>query len=346
MYDRNPVRMTLLHMLPRFMGERGLPTEPFLTRVGIHPIGDGWPTGIVSRAQICALLQDVAQRAGEPTLGLQLAEAADPMGLALTGAALLAGATLRDCLRGHARMMPSLQAGVDITLEIDGTRAHWRHRLADSDPEHARVLNEGVAAFMVAAIRAILGERVACHVALPHRARAAPRIYEDRMQAGASFLAEHGCCVVSFDAALLDRPNRLGQAAVAPRPPPSGDGDAARLLPEDVLLSDEDLLRSLDLMMEGMCLSGTLSLVVASRHLGYSLRTLQRRLARCGTSFEALTDSWRRRRAGTYLADAALSAGAISRALGYNDPSHFVRAFRRWEGMTPLEYRRADLRRR
>lgn len=340
MHDRNPVRMSLVHMLPRILGERGLRTEPFLARAGIEPIRTSWSASIVGRAQICALLQDAARRAGEPTLGIQLAQAADPMHLALTGSALLAGATLRDCLKAQARMMPSLQGGVEITAELVGNKVRWHHRLLDSDPEHARILNEGIATFMVAAIRAIVGAPVACHVAFPHRARAAARFYEDGLQADAAFQSDDGCCVISFEAALLDRPNRLAQGAAGPAPP----GGSLGPLPDDHIPSDEDLLRSLDLMMEGMCLSGTLSLVTAALHLGYAPRTLQRRLARCGTSFEVLADSWRRRRAGAYLAQADLSGAAIARALGYNDASHFVRAFRRWEGMTPVEYRRADRR--
>ncbi|ODT20710.1 MAG: hypothetical protein ABS35_19185 [Kaistia sp. SCN 65-12] len=87
-------------------------------------------------------------------------------------------------------------------------------------------------------------------------------------------------------------------------------------------------------------MAGTLSLVDASRSLGLAPRSLQRRLLASGTSFEAVLDEWRRSLARAQLADPALPVGIISRSLGYSDPAHFIRAFRRWEGVAPLAYRR------
>lgn len=72
-----------------------------------------------------------------------------------------------------------------------------------------------------------------------------------------------------------------------------------------------------------------------------SVRTLQRRLADAGTSFRGLVQEVRFVRALQQMEDPARRLTDIAFALGFSDPAHFTRAFRRWAGVSPLEYRRA-----
>jgi len=75
--------------------------------------------------------------------------------------------------------------------------------------------------------------------------------------------------------------------------------------------------------------------------LGVSARTLQRRLAQKGTSFADELERMRREMAARLLADRNLAVTEVAFLLGYSEPSTFYRAFRRWKGVTPLEFRRA-----
>lgn len=72
--------------------------------------------------------------------------------------------------------------------------------------------------------------------------------------------------------------------------------------------------------------------------LGMTSRTLQRRLHDDGTSFQELRDSVRRELADHYL-EGDLSIAEISFLLGFSQPSAFFRAFKRWTGVTPREFR-------
>jgi AraC-like DNA-binding protein len=74
--------------------------------------------------------------------------------------------------------------------------------------------------------------------------------------------------------------------------------------------------------------------------LGVSVRTLQRRLAEEKTSFGALLEGLRRRMAATLLREPSLAIYEVSFLLGYSEPSTFHRAFRRWNGLSPREFRR------
>jgi AraC-like DNA-binding protein len=77
-----------------------------------------------------------------------------------------------------------------------------------------------------------------------------------------------------------------------------------------------------------------------SRDLATSARTLQRRLAAEGTSYQAVLDRVRRQAAEGYLADSTLSAGEVGYLLGYSEPAAFHRAFKRWNGAAPAEWRK------
>ena len=73
-------------------------------------------------------------------------------------------------------------------------------------------------------------------------------------------------------------------------------------------------------------------------------RTLRRRLAGEGTSFRALLDEVRRKRAIELLAS-ELSVEEIAGQLGYAETANFTHAFKRWEGVAPSYFRqigRAD----
>lgn len=82
------------------------------------------------------------------------------------------------------------------------------------------------------------------------------------------------------------------------------------------------------------------SLAEAARALAVSPRTLQARLGQEGTSFATLADELRRDRALTLLSQPDLAVTAIAARLGFSTPSAFTRAFRRWTGMAPSDYRR------
>ncbi len=77
----------------------------------------------------------------------------------------------------------------------------------------------------------------------------------------------------------------------------------------------------------------------AAQRLGMTARTLQRRLQDEALGFTALVDEARLQLARRYLADESLSISEVSFALGYSEPSAFTRAFKRWSGSAPAEYR-------
>lgn len=78
-----------------------------------------------------------------------------------------------------------------------------------------------------------------------------------------------------------------------------------------------------------------------AKQLGMSERTLERRLDTEGTTFSELLDTLRRSLATRHLREHGTATADIALLTGFAQTSAFYRAFRRWTGTTPNEYRRS-----
>ncbi|GJD51719.1 putative HTH-type transcriptional regulator [Methylobacterium crusticola] len=77
----------------------------------------------------------------------------------------------------------------------------------------------------------------------------------------------------------------------------------------------------------------------ASRMLGLSERTLYRKLASHALTFHRMVEQVREQRATDLLQNSRLSIEAVADALGFAETASFSRAFKRWRGMSPLQFR-------
>lgn len=80
------------------------------------------------------------------------------------------------------------------------------------------------------------------------------------------------------------------------------------------------------------------SLDQAAAHFRLSPRSLRRALQQDGESYQKVLDRVRMQAAAQLLQESALNVEAVSRRMGYRDPSNFIRAFRRYHGRTPRQY--------
>ena len=87
--------------------------------------------------------------------------------------------------------------------------------------------------------------------------------------------------------------------------------------------------------------SGVPRQAIIASDLNLSLRNFQRKLAQSGTSYTKVLSHVRHEMACYYLKSPNYPIIEISYLLGFTDPSNFSRAFKRWRGQSPNQYRQA-----
>jgi AraC-like DNA-binding protein len=128
-------------------------------------------------------------------------------------------------------------------------------------------------------------------------------------------------------------------------PLPTADPALLRVLEEQAstLLAlhppPQDTEARIRVLLGSMLRDGESSLQSVAEQLGYSPRNLQRRLKTIDRSFSKVLDELRAQTAKYYLRDPEIPIGDIAGKVGYVEASSFTRAFKRWTGSTPREYR-------
>ena len=100
-----------------------------------------------------------------------------------------------------------------------------------------------------------------------------------------------------------------------------------------------DLTSSITAILPSFLCDGTPHINWAAEITDMSVRTLQRRLGEEGTSFSKLVEKARFKKSIELLNMPDNKMIDIAYTVGYEDPSHFSRAFRRFAGVSPLQYR-------
>jgi AraC-like DNA-binding protein len=118
------------------------------------------------------------------------------------------------------------------------------------------------------------------------------------------------------------------------------DTHARMLLDQRPVAAEPEVIGKVRRCIDSELRGGDPGLDAVARRLAMSPRTLQRRLRDHGIQFNDVLDERRFEAAKSYLAPGDIAASEVAYLLGFADPSSFNRAFKRWSGQTPINYRR------
>lgn len=268
---------------------------------------------------------------GDPCFGLTAARFWHATTFHALGYAWLASATLHEGLERLSRYFKMVTTAGQVCLEERDDAFYVTFVLEELEPAAAKVSLDAGAATLLRMCRTSYGEnfnplRVSLRREKPDCA--------DRMAAYFGAPIAYGA-----DENML----AFGKAELRERLP-TANADLARANDQVIAEYLARLDRSLIAMQVKVKLlehlpSGTVTEEVVAGDLHMSLRTMQRKLRDQGTTFKALLDETRRELAGQYIENSRLSIGEITYLLGFSEPSNFSRAFKRWKGVSPSEYR-------
>lgn len=293
------------------------------------------PNARYSLAETTTLWRLAVEATGDRAFGLRVASAVTPGTFQALSYSLIASSTLRDAMERVVRYFRVATDAAEPVLQSRGDAFH----LLIEHPPGPRPAHEAVDAFvslLVRTCRALAGSSlrpVRIDFARPRPADPAP--FERVLRA--PLLFDASVTQIIWSAAEFLRPLEGANPELARHNDAIAIRHLARLTADNLRVRIEAAL--VERLPHG---APSQDEVAVALHL--STRSLQRRLAEHGTTYTEVLDSTRRALAADYIADRSYSVSEITYVLGFSDTNSFVRAFKRWTGKAPTEFRRDVLR--
>jgi len=312
----------------------GVAAEPILEAAGIDLATLADPSGRVREEQMRLFWAEAIAQSGDRALGLHAAGSIPRGSYGILDYLVGYSATIGEGLTRWAHYVPTINTWLATTTEVDAATGRLQlFGVADRVP---RPSAEFVAGLVVG-----LGHRTWQLDFAPQLVR-----FEFPEPQPPEQQREHSRtlgCAVEFDAPVTEIVLSRETWDMAVRA--SDPGLVALLEKQANSLIDAlppatgfvGLVRS---AVEAALAGGDHRLEAVAAHLAMSPRTLQRRLAGEGTTFNHVVDEVRQESAKLRLTDHGLSVAEVGYLVGFEEQSSFTRAFKRWTGVSPREYRR------
>lgn len=312
--------------------ERGVEREAVLRGLGIPERVWTDADARLSLLQVSAVLYRAFQLSGDPALGYEIGLRSTLTSHGFVSYGVMSYATLRQGIEFGMRFLPLRLPNLNMRLRCDG---EWSAvEVGETTPQHGvrrLVFDLFLVGIWRIALQVLRGAGTGGGIELwfdypepEYYARYRERLPPARFGMGSN--------QVRFPTALLDLPLYTANAVTAE-------------------LVQRQCEREMELLgfagdfpgrvraALSQARGGYASLEQVSAKLRISSRTLKRRLREHGFGFQKLLDEQRRVDSMRLLQDASLRVEDVAQRVAYADPANFTRAFRKWTGVTPSEYR-------
>lgn len=306
--------------------------EALLPLAGIAPALLEKPENRIPFEQQQSLWALAVERAGGAAFGLQFARCIQPMSFGLLGYMVMNCGTIADCLEATVKYQFLAGQGGEFSLLRDDGGACLCY--SPVNPEHP-VTQHRVVAMLAANVsfgRWLVGEPFGPRkVEFTHGAPGNAAEYEEFFGCPAVFGASRNGLHYSGEVLAMPVPNASEELLLllAER--------ADRLLAN--LSQSSAIAARIATLLATQLNNAVPDRSLIASQLGMSQRTLQRRLKDEGTSYQAVLDNTRHYMALELLRNTQIPLSRIAGQLGFAEPSAFYRAFKKWQGVTPGQYR-------
>lgn len=319
-------------LLLEILAERGFPRATVLEGTDMSPGMFDSPDNRLTPAQFLQLVVNAFYLAKDPTLGMELGLRTPVTSHGFLGYGVMSCSNLREAIELAARFVRLRTVLMTFRLYEDGdeavveANANYPPGLLRQFVYESLLLSLARAGGFITGTSLDQGE---IHVDYPE-----PHYYQDIRHRLPPMRFNRPANQLRFPREFLDKPLVMA------------DPVAARLALDQLeremamLESQQDILAKVRAILSHQP-GHYPDLETVAEKLFMSSRTLKRRLQQHQASFQQLLDEIRRRDAVRLLENSRLTVEQIAQHLGYSDPANFTRAFRKWTGATPSQYRLA-----
>ena len=311
----------------------GVDPDEVLTAAGIDPDLFADPDNLITYAARDRLFRQCVSRTGCQYFGLLVGQRMNLKALGLVGLLMRTSPNAGRALVSIVNLLHLHSQGAVMALRVDEDVAMLTYDAFEPGLEATDQTGAGAVAMMLNVMRTLCGPDFRpIEASFGHRRPADIEPFRKFFKVPLYFDAEHYALVFSRD--WLDVR------------PPGADDELQQLLQKqvDVLesrysLAFPDQVRQ---VLRSALVTGYFSESEIAALFSMHSHTFRRRLDASATSFHELVDECRFEMAREMLLNTSLSVSEISASMGYSRASSFIRAFRRWSGVTPGEWRKGN----
>jgi AraC-like DNA-binding protein len=329
--DRGGARVAAYRHLPEVLARFGVDFRRVLAAVGLPDSVLDDPDTIVSYPDLAQLLQVSAQQSNCDCISLLLARQVRLADLGLPGQIARCGETVGEGLHNFSRFFTLQNSAAIISVISSGGYSRLVYAIAAPDMADTGQLQLGAMTVAFNTLHELCGRgwRPAV-VTIASRAPTRLRPCQQFFRAPLRFDSEESAIV--FESHWLERPL------------PPLDPRTRRQIEATVKSRQSELLAdfpsAVRRALRKQLLIGPCSIDAVAAQFGMHRRTLDRRLQQHGVHYRDLLDAVRHEAACQLLRDTRLQVQQIAESLRYSSAANFSTAFRRWTGLSPLDFRR------
>jgi len=323
-------RFRISGTLARRLEELGVSPTAVLRQAGL-PMGLFEQSKIwVTTEEMFALYSAILEISGDPGIGLKLGSEERPEYYSPIAIAALYSRSFSDALKRIARYK-RLTCPQEIRIVERGNECAVEFVWLLAETADPPTLIDTCFAWVVTIGRRGIGRKINPLRVELKRPEGNRRLYEDFFGCPVKFGARHN--------RLFFRVEDIAQPFVTHNP------DLLELVAPQLeaqltqQLADRRLKEQVKTILKRLLAGQKPRLEDVSAELRVSARTLQRRLLEERITFHSLVEESRREMAQHYLLQSSLELNETAYLLGYEDPNSFIRAFHKWEGTSPGEWR-------
>lgn len=310
---------------------QGADPRALLERHNIDPAAVRDPDNYIECKSIASLLEYCSSSLNDPLFGMQLAQIQEPDVYGCVTALCRAAPTVRESLHCFIDYLPLTHSPAPALELVEGTRTSELRWHVTTDLGYNQQANYQAAALNLKLLQAVGGRGFQpSYVSLSVSARQKDLHQIERLL-GCRFHSDADSNAIAFPTQLLHQAvpsaNRLLYKLLS--------GYLGKVKEE----SRGSIAERVEDYVRGALHSGHCSIERCAQKMDVSVRTLQASLSKEGLRFSDILEQQRVEQAKVYLQEGHLSLDDIAAYLGYAEQSSFGRAFKRWTGVTPRQYR-------
>jgi AraC-like DNA-binding protein len=326
------IQAKAVEKIVRAAAARGVSARDLYEATKLDPTGLDDPDRRIPFAQLVSLYEQAARLTNDDAFGLHIGEKVDPKAFDVLGYSVINSSTLGEALDRAVRYNSLWTNGSYLSIDKGSPLTRIVYTYVDDSITERRQDAEMTFAALASLSRNVTNSdlsptRVIFQHDRPRDTREHQRIFNCQVEFNATsnqYFVESAALalpIVKADPGLCAVLDRHAEALIAKYP------------------RNDTLVEQVRTMIKDELSGGNASLDRIADNLSMSGRTLQRKLREHGTSHQELLDQMRRDLAMRYLQEREMAICEVAYLLGFSESSALHRAFKRWTGQTPNEFR-------